>query len=464
MERNHRNHYLDYENIISWMPDRPNVLFVCTDQQFAGAMSCAGNKSVSTPSMDRLADNGVLFEEAYCPSPLCTPSRASMVTGRMPHETGVTDNGVELPESYHEKTLGRLFDEAGYECAYAGKWHVPGLEMESSGFERICGQNDLEVADECIEFLQRDNEDPFCLVASFDNPHNICEWARDQNLPWGNIPQVPTDECPSLPANYHPPPFEPEEIRGVIQQNRRTYGAMADVTPEEWRQYRHAYYRLVERVDDEIGRILDSLDTQGLSEETVIVFLSDHGDGHGAHRINQKYFLYEEETRVPFIVDPPGETDSQQVNDDHLVSTGLDLLPTLCDYAGIEPPADLRGRSVRPIVSGQAPDDWRDYVITQTYVPLKGRMVRTDQYKYIVYHRGRNREQLFDMECDRGEMVDLSVDAEYEDVLTDHRERLIQWATETGDIFAERYPSNAPLIPGYDAQELQDRIEGSEPS
>jgi arylsulfatase A-like enzyme len=412
--------------------------------------------------MDRIADRGVRFEEAYCPSPLCTPSRASMLTGRMPHETGVTDNENELPESYHEETLGRLFDGAGYDCAYAGKWHVAGLDPESGGFERICDQNDLEVADECRAHLQRDHEDPFFLVASFDDPHNICEWARGQNLPWGNVSRAQTEECPSLPANYHPPPFEPEAIREEIDRNSRTYGAMAGAAPEEWRQYRRAYYRLIERVDDEVGRILDSLDAQGHSEETVVVFLSDHGDGHGAHRINQKYFLYEEEVRVPFIVDPPEEIDGGRVIDDNLVSTGLDVLPTLCDYADIDPPSGLRGRSVRPIAAGRTPDDWRDHLVTQTYVPLKGRMVRTNRYKYTVYHRGRNREQLFDMERDRGEMVDLSVDAAHEDVLTDHRERLIEWAAETRDIFAERYPSNAPLVPGYDVQELREQIEGNE--
>jgi arylsulfatase A-like enzyme len=439
------------------MPERPNILWICTDQQFAGALGCAGNDDIETPNLDRLAARGVRFEEAYCADPVCVPSRASMVTGRPPHETGVTANGEALPAEYHHETLGVLLDDAGYDCGYGGKWHVPGLDVETAGFERLCEKDDHRLAGACIEFLERDRDAPFLLAAHFDNPHNICEWARGQNLPWGDIERPPVEECPPLPANFHIPPFEPDVLRRETRKRTKTMGSMADATPEEWRQYRHAYYRLVETVDTELGRILTALDEEGVTEDTVVIFTSDHGDGNGAHQVNQKWLLYEEETRVPLIVAGPGTADGAV--DDHLVSTGLDLLPTLCDYGDTEPPSALQGRSIRPLAAGRAPDDWRDRVVIETYDPIEGRAVRTDRYKYIVYRRGRGREQLFDLRTDRGEMVDLSVDADYADVLAEHRDLLLEWCVDTGDIFAERYPEGAPLIPGRDLEELRQYIE-----
>jgi len=437
------------------MADAPNILWICTDQQFAGALGCAGNDDLETPHLDRLAARGIRFDEAYCADPVCTPSRASMLTGRMPHETGVTANGEELPPDYHDETMGQLFDTAGYECAYAGKWHVPGLSPVDAGFERIQERNDPQLADTCVDFIERDHDSPFLLAAHFDNPHNICEWARDQNLPWGNVDRPPVEECPTLPANFHPPPFEPGLLRREMRKDTFSMGVMVDASPEEWRQYRHAYYRLVERVDRAVGRILEALATEGLSDDTLVVFTSDHGDGVGAHQINQKWLLYEEETRVPLLMAGPGVPEGEV--DDHLVSTGLDLLPTLCDFADIDVPGDLRGRSLRDICVDDEVD-WRPSLVVQTSDPIEGRAVRTDRYKYILYRRGRDREQLFDMQADRGEMVDLSSDADHADVLEAHRDRLLEWCAQTGDIFAERYPEGAPLIPGRELSEMREYI------
>jgi arylsulfatase A-like enzyme len=434
------------------MAEQPNILWICTDQQFAGALGASGNKEVDTPHLDRLADRGTRFNEAYCTNPVCVPSRASMLTGRMPHELNVTSNDDELATDYYEETIGRVLNRAGYVCRYGGKWHIPGVDPGDIGFEQICGMDDHQLIDSCIEFIQSDYEDPFFLAAHFDNPHNICEWARYQNLPWGDVERPELEKCPNLPANFHPPPFEPGHIRREMRNRPKTLGAMVDASPDEWRQYRHAYYRLVEKVDRQIGRLLSVLNDEGLMDETVIIFTSDHGDGLGAHQINQKWLLYEEETRVPLIVVDPDTTGGR--TDNHLVSTGLDLLPTFCDYANIQKPTDLQGRSLRPLTTGET-EEWRDHLIVQTHSPLKGRAVRTERYKYIVYNRGQNREQLFDMVNDRGEMVDLSLDADHDAVLKEHRRLLYEWCIETDDIFAERYPDRAPLIPGKDLTDMR---------
>ena len=449
------------------MAARPNVLWICTDQQFAGAMSCAGNDHIQTPAMDRVADSGVRFSNAYCANPICAPSRASMLTGRMPSQVGVSENDDRIDEEYREDELGRLFDDAGYDCAYAGKWHVPDIRHvdDGHGFTELCGLDDLRVPEACEEYLGGDHDDPFFLAAHFDNPHNICEWSRDYTPPWGSVETPPAENCPPLPANHAVPPYEPKVVRDTVDDHW-AMGAMEGATPDEWRQYRNAYYRLVEKADEGVGRILDALADAGLQEETLVVFTSDHGDGHGAHQLIQKSFLYEEATRVPLLVRPPGGGEDGGAVSDRLVSTGLDLLPTLCDYAGVTPPADLRGRSVRPLVDGD-PGGWREYVVAETIdtdYRLRGRMVRTEQYKYIVYHEGRHNEQLFDLEADPGEMVDLAESADHTATLDAHRDRLLAWCEETGDRFGSRYHHpEVPMIPGYDFEELRSRFGESPP-
>ncbi len=426
------------------MSDRPNILFICTDQQFAGAMSCVGNGDLNTPGMDSLAEQGVRFEKAYCTQPLCCPSRASFMTGLMPHQVGVISNGHDLSPKARDRAMGNLLRAGGYRCAYAGKWHIPGATPEELGFTELCGRGDGEVPRGCIEFLNQDHEAPFLLVASFINPHDICQWARSQPLPQGPVSDAPTEKCPNLPVNFAVPPFDAEMLRFEQASNPRIYPVLG-YSDEHWRHYRQAYYRLVEKVDAEIGVLLDGLRVSGLEEETVIVFTSDHGDGHGAHRWNQKTALYEECVRIPFIISFKGVTRAGATDETHLISMGLDLIPTLCDYAGIEAPAGLPGRSVRPLAEGAQPPDWRDELVIETCLDLgsgphgaqsMGRALRTERYKYSVYAMGRHREQLVDLEADPGEMVNLAVDAGHREVLNDHRRRLLAWCGETGDAFA----------------------------
>ena len=436
------------------MPEtRPNVLLVCTDQQFADAVG-ARCSDLETPAMDRIAADGIRFERAYCTQPKCTPSRASMLTGRMPHALAREDE-APIPDSIRDETLGQLFREAGYHCGFGGKWHlgggmaIPRDEEYGHGFERVAGFDDTALADGCIEFLREDREDPFLLLANFDNPHNICEWARNETLPWGPVEEVPTADCPNLPANFPIPPFEPDAVKLRARDN----SPMQQASDEEWRQYRHAYYRLIERVDREVGRILGALAETGHAENTIVVFTSDHGDGHGAHKLQQKWTLYEESARVPFILRGPGIESG--IESDALVSTGLDLLPTLCEYADIVPPDGIRGHSVRPIAAGDEPGDWRKYVVTQTD-KTGGRMIRTDRYKYNAYKWRRPREQLFDMAEDQGEMVNLAVESAHKHVLEAHREHLLEWCIETDDLYREHYAHpGIPSIPGLSPAEVR---------
>lgn len=423
---------------------RSNVLYIFTDQQSADAMSCAGNPDVRTPATDRLAAEGVRFDRAYCTFPLCTPSRASMFTGRWAHQVGVRYNEQSMTDEARENGIGNLLSAGGYDCGYGGKWHIPyASPMEKGhGFEYINAFDDFTLADDTIEFMRRGRDRPFFCVASFDNPHGICEHGANLPLPWGPVGDPPpVEDCPLLPANHAPAPFAPAV---GIQRG--------DWSPERWRRYLWTYYRLVEQVDREIGRILDAVDELGLADSTLVVLSSDHGDMLAAHRMIQKLPLYDECCRIPMIVRAPGGRAAAV--DERLVSNGLDLYPTICDYAGVEPPFDAPGRSMRPLLEGAPADGWRDEVVVETQMGRSGgtlgRMVRTDRYKYIAYSRGENREQLFDMQTDPGETVNLAVSSRWRDVLQDHRDRLRTWCAATGDDFGYHYthPKVPFIVPG----------------
>jgi len=446
---------------------RPNLLLIMTDQQPAELMSCTGNRHLYTPAMDSLAATGVRFEQTYCTNPICVPSRTTMMTGRMSHETGVMVNMDRFTVPF--ESMGKRIGQAGYDTAYIGKWHIP---MESgntawTGFDLMLEGtrefNDQHFAEPAIRFLRQKRENPFFLVTSFVNPHDICEYARklsggfpeQSTRLWnGPIPEAPPPEqCPPLPDNFEIPDSEPEIIREHQSWMPGTYPSR-DWTSGQWRQYRWALNRLTERVDSEIAKLLDALRSEGLDQNTIVLLVSDHGDGNGAHQWNQKTLLYEEPARVPLILSGPGMAVPGRTDHDHLVSAGLDLFPTLCDYAEIDPPDGLRGLSLRPLAEGR-PAEWRDAVTAECVLHrqyglgtgIEGRMLRTRRYKYIVYSAGKRREQLFDMQTDPGEMNNLAERPDFQEVLASHRLRLAEQGRQSGDYFV------VPGIP-YDGWKL----------
>lgn len=431
----------------------PNVLFIMTDQQIAdGLSSRMGREYLNTPALDRLAARGTFFTRAYAANPLCMPSRNSIFTGRYPHETGVTDNtpmhtGMKL-DPVEFPLMGTYFKRAGYRTGYFGKWHLcaDSKQPDAHGFEQIDPQQkDAVTADRAVEFLRQRHERPFLLVASFLNPHNIAEYTRGQPLSNGPVGEPPAlDALPPPPANLGAPAFEPDtmtQIRRGYHANRRLF-PVGDFPPSVWRAMRWGYYRMIEKVDAEIGRVLATLEEQGLDQNTVIVFVSDHGECAGAHGLAQKTVFYEESVRVPLIIHAPGQKVAR--DSDALVNVGVDLLPTLLSYAGLPQPSKLRGANLRPLVAGETVSGWRDAVVVGNhmsqggkvdgFVPItEGRMVRTERYKYCVYAHGERRESLVDLIEDPGEMIDLASDPGYRSVVEEHRERLRRFGAEQGD-------------------------------
>ena len=434
---------------------RPNILVIMTDQQSANMMSIAGNPHLHTPAMDSLARKGTRFTKAYVTNPICVPSRTSFLTGTMPHVNGVNFNTND--SSFGPKTppLSKVVKEAGYRIGYVGKWHIPHAIEDSdwNGFDFVkhpkSNEVDPLIPDGCSEFLAQESDAPFLLFASFVNPHDICETARilsgiEDRFKNGLIPPFPeVDHCPELPHNHSIPDDEPEVIRKhqAIPTNSRTYPS-AQWTEEQWRHYRWAYARLNELVDHQIGKVLELLKTHGVEDNTVIIFTSDHGDGNGAHQWNQKTLLYEETAGIPFIIFDPRNPTTGTVNQEHLVSMGIDLFPTIFDYAGIKQPKGLMGLSARPeTTEGNGPS--HDYIVAENDLHPKygesggvfGRMIRTQKYKYICYSEGAHHEQLFDLEKDPGEMRNLVRNRKHKAILDEHRNLLSEYIRDTEDFF-----------------------------
>lgn len=420
----------------------PNILLVLTDQQSLDTISALNVAGISTPHMDRLMARGVTFTESYCTGALCSPTRSSILTGRMPSETGVFRNGLSIREGM--PNLGQMMRTAGYDTYYAGKWHLPfGYTWHVPGFDVISagtiGQGhymDSMATRACEAFLTtRQTSRPYFLFVNYLQPHDICQFGTNR-FDLKDDPQFVdiAHELPPLPPNHYSAPSG--EHGSVINARRKTMGIWSE---DLWRYYSWAYDRMVEQVDAELGRLLDALDSSGLDQNTVVIFTSDHGEGRGRHGLITKNFLYEEATRVPMIVSWPGHTDQGKVDATHLVNS-IDIMPTLCDYAGIDSPPTC-GHSFRPFCEGK---EGPSHEVAVTEVRTTGRSVRTTDYKYIEYF-GTDNIQLFDLKNDPWEMENLAEHTQYASVLADHARLLRDWERHMDPVPLAAVPWDKPL-------------------
>jgi arylsulfatase A-like enzyme len=410
----------------------PNFLLLITDQQTHSALSCAGNPWLRTPAMDSLAARGTRFSSAYCPYPVCSPSRSSIFSGAMPHVTGVMVNGKPIRQGL--PTLGEIFSRAGYQTAYGGKWHLPRGFDGMTGFTKIIGGSamgadmDAPLSAAAARWIEGRPKEPFFLAASFMNPHDICEWIRQHR---GTREHAKLAAYPPAPANLEVDPNEPECVQYHRQQRydsmSEAVGIAAKWRPEEFRYYLHDYCRLVEQVDREIGAVLDALNRTGLAQKTVVAFCSDHGEGMGGHRWVQKASFYEESARVPLILAGPGIPAGK-------VSSKLvaleDLMPAFCRMAGLRVPDSSMGTDLFEGSRSQVVSELRYGDETR-----EGRMLRTARYKYVRFRSGRNPEQLFDLRKDPGETKNLAATNQAREALRHHRALLDQWMKQTRDYF-----------------------------
>lgn len=427
---------------------KPNIIYFFTDQQNSKMMSCAGNEWLKTPAMDYIAQNGIRFTRAYATNPVCSPSRVSLMTGRFPgyfndnNGNPVKENvgSMRIPEVSEEvrsATLPAFLEKAGYHLVYGGKEHLPGsLTPAALGFKDITDDERDDLAKEAAKYVSSEPEEPYFLVVSLINPHDICymairDFAKTEHenilLQNGKTELATLDEalkmpegvsekdfyntyCPPLPPNFEPQENEPEAITWRINKRSFQKNAREHYTEKDWRRHRWAYCRLTEVVDRQIQVVLNALKESGQEENTLVLFSSDHGEMDGAHRLEHKSLLYEESANIPFLAMWKGHIPASKVDNVHLISNGLDLLPTLCDYAGIEGKSDPRGRSLRPLFEGKEVK-WRNNLGIESEV---GKMVvDAEGFKYIRYDVAGIEENLMDLNKDPFEMSHFTDNPEY---------------------------------------------------
>jgi arylsulfatase A-like enzyme len=324
------------------------------------------------------------------------------------------------------------------------------LKPTEAGYDKYFRNERDQLPGACLEFIKQKRDKPFFAVASFINPHDIC-YAHKEHIGKGSRARVkdlyqeamamPLDKLPPLPDNYGIQEGEPSGIQAKLSTRATTPSLTMrnEYDEKAWRINRYIYHRLTERVDGEIGKILDGLKQAGLDDNTLIIFTSDHGNMDASHRLPSKSFPYEESVGIPFIMKYKGHIPAGQVDDEHLVSSGLDILPTICDYAGVEIPEHLIGKSLRPVAEGKPVTDWREYVVSED---AKWRMLRSEKYKYTTFSDPTSKESLVDLKKDPGEMRNLVDHPEYKKILQDHRKLLAEWSESTGDTEAFKFARN----------------------
>ena len=443
--------------------NRPNIILFLTDQLRQDALGCYGNAICRTPNLDRLAAEGTVFDYAYTTSPVCSPARASLLTGLYPHNHGVMINthigpawcrglSPELP------TFSGMLRDGGYALDYVGKWHVhQDRGPEEYGFHRhvtpeavrggkpetmvyidfpggrqaVCGVLDApkeqsyswRCTDEGIAFIHERaaGEQPFFLRIDCTAPH------------FANIVPEPFASLHD-PAAIPPWPNFDESFAGKPAAHLRKHREwhLEDKDWPWWRQAVARYYGDVALLDACLGRVLAAVAESGIADDTVIIFATDHGDSMGSHKHFEKAgTMYEEVFRIPLIVKLPGASAQHSGRFVRL----MDLMPTIVELAGIEPPAGIDALSLLPLLRGEQPSAWPDSVYCEQHGEVWGyqtqRMVRTHDWKYV--YNAHDIDELYDVRNDPFEMRNRIDDPAARAVQQEMKGRLLGWNDATGD-------------------------------
>lgn len=462
---------------------RPNILWICTDQQRYDTIGALGNTHVSTPHIDQLVKEGVAFTHAYCQSPICTPSRASFLTGMYASGVHVNGNGnSHFPD--HPPLITKLLADAGYDCGLIGKLHL------SSAFGRVekrvddgyrywqyshAPRDDWETGHDYADWVREQGEVLGELTQSLDGvpeAFHQTTWCAEKTIefmkeerkgPWLASVNIYDPHPPFNPPKTYRDQFDPADMPGPLfqesdfaqQEKLAALDFQSQVKhPDEldikspivpWKQTRGlrepesagkrdgktlmaAYYAMIKLVDDQVGRMLDVLEETGQRENTLIIFMSDHGETLGDHGLIQKGCrFYEGLVRVPLIVSWPKQIQSGVVNP-ALVEL-RDIAPMLLDLGGVDVPPWADAPSLLPMLTGdKAPEEHRDFVRCEYYNALDmhdntfATMYRDNRYKLVVYH-GHKLGELYDLKNDPHEFQDLWDDADHQMIKMDLMQR-----------------------------------------
>jgi len=414
----------------------PNILFVFADQMRAQSAGWMGNKQVRTPNLDRFARQGLIFDNAVSCCPVCTPYRASLLTGLYPLRHGLLLNDVRLPTNL--PTIAKVLKAAGYDTGYIGKWHLDGPNRggftppgpRRQGFDYWaaagCTHNYLK------SHYYRDDPTPI-WIEGYDADHQsdlAIEYVRSHGtdrpfclfLSWG----PPHDPYQLMPKEYKT--FDPREIR------------LSPNCPDEtrWREDIAGYYSHIEALDRDFARLIEALDKTAQTDNTIVVFTSDHGDMLGSHEKQKKQKPWDESVRVPFVLRYPKKVTLGRRSD--VPINVPDIMPTLLGLAGIAAPSGLEGRDLSGIVLGKASEDLRSAFIAnlcpfgEPFPEWRG--VRTKRHTYVRTRSGP--WLLYDNERDPYQMTNLVEEPSQRQVREELDRELSGWLERTGDRFLPR--------------------------
>jgi len=450
-------------------PRRPNVLYIMADDHAAHAIGAYGSRINQTPNIDRLAREGMRFDNCFVTNSICTPSRACILTGKYSHL-----NGVPVFNRFDgsQPTLAKYLQAAGYHTGMIGKWH---LGSDPTGFDYwniLPGQgkyHDPEfiemgerkkhkgyvtdlITDYSLEFLKnRPKDRPFFLMCHHKAPHR--RWEPDakhaKQFEDAKIPEPETfddDYSTRCDAAREATMRIDRDLRPADYKKTPPQGlSAAELKAWKYQRYMQDYLACVASVDENVGRLLDYLERSGLVENTIVIYTSDQGFFLGDHNWFDKRFMYEESLRMPFLVRWPGRIAPGSIGKGMVLN--VDFAPTLLAAAGQDVPTDVQGRSFLPLLSGRTPDDWRTSMYYRYYhypqhhhvQPHYG--LRTERYKLIHFNK-LDQWELFDLRKDPHELCNVYADPAYAETVKRLKAELYRLKKELKDEdqFADRPP------------------------
>lgn len=453
----------------------PNIIFIMSDDHAAHAISAYGSRLIQTPHIDRLAREGMRFENCFVTNSICTPSRAAILTGKYAHLNGVpVFNHIDAAQPMLQKYL----QQAGYHTGVIGKWHLGGNRPDvggaPSGFDywnilpgqgayfdpifiengqrkKLTGYTTDIITDLTIQFLQnRPPNKPFFLMSHHKAPHRNWQPAEKHRQQFENV-LVP--EPPTFNDDYATRSDAARQatmrIDRDLNDNDLKMKPPADLTGQALKQWKYQrymrdYLACVAAVDDNVGRLLAWLEQNGLAENTIVIYTSDQGFFLGEHNFFDKRFMYEESLRMPFLIRWPGRIKPGQVQEGMVLN--VDFAPTLLAAAGLSVPADMQGRSFLPLLQGTRPKNWRSQMYYRYYHPGHHNVaphygVRTRRYK-LIYFNKLDQWELFDLQRDPRELRNVYADPAYGGIVKKLKTELYQLKKELKDEdqFADKLP------------------------
>lgn len=405
-----------------------NMVFILIDDMRFDSMSCMDHPFLQTPNIDRLAHGGMRFEHGYVTTSLCSPSRASILSGQYPHTHGVLDNSTPLPSD--TPTFPIELQRNGYKTAFVGKWHMGGSSDEPRpGFdhwvsfrgqgpywnptfningeqvEREGYMTDL-LTDYAVDYLEeQDGEEPFFLYLSHKAVHAEFYPAERHKDAYSDVQIQFPDSMANTPENYEGKPL-------WVERQRQSWHGVDYLYHDQtnFEQFLLDYHRTMLAVDDSVGQVMDTLERKGMLDDTLIVFTSDNGFLHGEHGLIDKRCFYEPSVRVPVLAHCPNMIEPGQVSPRLVLN--IDFCPTFLDAAGLELPETIQGASFLPLLQGKDVE-WREAMLYEYFwerwFPQTPTVfgVRTERYKYMHYHGIFDLNELYDMQEDPDEMNNL---------------------------------------------------------